>query len=420
MRGCSGLVAVLLSIGFGGAQTTAPAAKVIGSITAVDSAGHTISVKADSGAEWSVTLADKTAYYRVPAGEKDLKKASRIAPEDIAAGDRVLARGEAGSAANTLTASSVIVMTKADIAQKQAMDRAEWLRRGIAGQVAAIDPNGGDITISTQSAEGRKPVTVDLSATTGYRRYAPDSVKFADAKASTLAEIQPGDQLRALGEKNEDGTHFKAEQVVFGSFRTFAGTVISADPSGGIVQVTDLETKKPVTVHVAQETLVRTLPQWAAMMFARRLQGGAAGGAPGAAGAGGQGGGQWQRSQAAAAGGGGAQPSGAPGGAGGQQGGWNRGAGGSGGGSGGPGGGPGGGGRFDMQQMIERMPPLSIATLKKGDALVISSSKSADPSQVTALLVLGGVEPLLTAAPRVAGGGVSFGNWNPDIGLPTE
>lgn len=417
MRGCSGLVALLLSTGLIAAQTTAPTAKVIGSITAVDTAGHTISVKADSGAEWSVALADKTAYYRVPAGEKDLKKASRIALDNIAPGDRVLARGEGGSAANTLTASSVIVMTKADIAQKQAMDRAEWLRRGIAGQVTAVDPNAGDITISTQSPQGRKPVTVDVSATTAYRRYAPDSVKFADAKASTIAEIQPGDQLRALGDKNEDGTQFKAEQVVFGSFRTFAGTVNSVDPAAGTVQVTDLETKRPVTVHVAQETLVRTLPQWAAMMFARRLQGGAAAGVPGAAGAGGPGapggGGQWQRGQAP--GGGAGQPSGAPG-AGGQPGGWNRGAGGPGGGPGGPG----GGGRFDMQQMIERMPPLSIATLKKGDALVISSSKSADPSQVTALLVLGGVEPLLTAAPRVAGGGVSFGNWNPDIGLPTE
>ena len=64
------------------------------------------------------------------------------------------------------------------------------------------------------------------------------------------------------------------------------------------------------------------------------------------------------------------------------------------------------------------MPPLVLADLKKGDALVISSSRGNNPSDVTALTLLAGVEPLLTAAPRMPGGNVNAGNWNLDIGMP--
>ncbi len=381
-------------------------AKAMGDVTAVDAAAKTLQLKTSAGVMWSVSLTDKTVCVSVPPGEKDLKKATPITVDAIKPGDRLLARGEAGSEANSLTAASVIVITKADLAQKHARDRAEWMRRSVAGTVSAVDSGKNEIVISTQARDGGKTITIQASAATQYRRYAPDSVKFADAKPSTLGEIQTGDQVRALGDKNGDGTQVTAEEVVSGAFRTFAGTVISADPASGTVRVTDLQTNKPVTVHVKDDTLARKLPDMMAAMLARRMGGGggAPGAAPGAGGSpGGGGGGQWQ------------------GGSGGQ-GTWNRGAGGAGGSGapGGPGGagGPGGGRQFDMQQMLERMPPLVLADLKKGDALVISSSRGSNPSEVTALTLLAGVEPLLMAAPRMAGGNVNAGSWNLDIGMP--
>jgi hypothetical protein len=395
------------------AQTQpAPASvKAMGDVAAVDAGAKTLQLKTAAGVTWSVTLTDKTLCVSVPPGEKDLKKATPIAIEAIKPGDRLLARGEAGSGANTLTAASVIVITKADLAQKHARDRAEWVRRSVAGTVSAVDAGKNEIAISTQTRDGAKPVTIQVSTATGYRRYAPDSVKFADAKPGSLAEIQVGDQVRALGDKNDDGSRVTAEEIVSGAFRTFAGTVISSDPAAGTVRVTDLQTNKPVTVHVKEDTLARKLPEMVAAMLARRLSGGAAGGAPsgGAAAGGGQGGGagQWQRGAGSGAG-----PAGGPGGQGGQ-GGWSRGPGGP----GGPGG-NGGRGQFDMQQMLERMPPLVLADLKKGDALVISSGRGGNPAEVTALTLLAGVEPLLMAAPRMAGGSVNAGSWNMDIGMP--
>ena len=390
------------------AQTPAAqtAVRTLGDVTAVDVSAKTLQLKAAAGVTWTITLTDKTVCVSVPPGEKDLKKATPIALGDIKPGDRLLARGLPGSDANSLTAASVIVMTKTQLAEKHARDRAEWMHRSVAGTVTAVDQAKNEITISTRSVEGTKSVAIDVSPSTEYRRYASDSVKFSDAKPSSLAEIRPGDQVRALGEKNEDETVVKAEEIVSGSFQTFIATVIAADAAAGTLRVTDLQTNKPVTIRVKDDTLSRRLPEMFAMMLARRIMGGGApgSGAPGGApGTGPGGGGQWPRANAN--GGGPPSSAAAPRG----QGGWSRGPGGP--------GGP-GGRQFDMQQMLERMPALNLADLKKGDAVLISSGKGDNPSDVIALTLLAGVEPLLTAAPRMAGGGVNAGSWNLDIGMP--
>ena len=89
---------------------------------------------------------------------------------------------------------------------------------------------------------------------------------------------QLGDTVRALGDKNEDGTHLKAEEVVSGSFQTIAGTVDSVDPAANEVHITNLQTKKPVVVRINQDSLLRRLDPAVAAMLARRLRPDAAGG----------------------------------------------------------------------------------------------------------------------------------------------
>ncbi len=64
--------------------------------------------------------------------------------------------------------------------------------------------------------------------------------------------------------------------------------------------------------------------------------------------------------------------------------------------------------------MLERMPALKIEELKPGDAIIISSTTGADPSRVTAIVLVAGVEPLLSegqSGPQI--GGMLF-----DIGAP--
>lgn len=380
------------------AQTPAPSSsKVIGTIESIDPTNGKAQVKTDAGPVWSVNLSDQTRIVRVPPGEKDLSKAVRIRPVDLSAGDRVLARGATGADPNTLTASALIVMTKADIAQKQAHDEAEWAQRGVGGIVTAVDPNANQITVNVRSAGGVKPLIIQVGPNTVVRRYAADSVKFADAKPSTLNEIVPGDQVRALGTRSEDGSQFAAQEVVSGSFRTIAATVISADPAANTVAVQDLANKQRITVHVNADTLMRRIPEQIATMLAMRLKG--AGRAPGG-----------EPGGAPGNGAAGAHPGESPPPAGGGS--WRQGGGGAGPRAGHP----------DLRQMLERMPPVQLSELKKGDALIISSSSSSDPTNITAINLVAGVEPFLAAAPRTAGGQVNLGSWNLDMGggMPGE
>src|SRR5258708_6872189 len=90
------------------------------------------------------------------------------------------------------------------------------------GVVQAIDPANGEVVIIPLPSKGAKPLTIGVGAKTVVRCYAPDSVKFIDAKPGTLAEIKKGDQVRALGEKSPDGARYPAEEVVSGTFRNVA------------------------------------------------------------------------------------------------------------------------------------------------------------------------------------------------------
>ena len=72
-----------------------PADRLIGEITAVDAAGKKITVKDDAAkSEYVVSLSDTKTFLRVPPGEKDLKKATRIEASALAVGDRVALRGK--------------------------------------------------------------------------------------------------------------------------------------------------------------------------------------------------------------------------------------------------------------------------------------------------------------------------------------
>jgi hypothetical protein len=222
-------------------------------------------------------------------------------------------------------------------------------------------------------------------------RYAPDSVKFSDATPGSFEDIKVGDQVRALGTKSADGNSFTAEKVVSGTFRNLAATVISVDAPAGTATVKDLATGKPVVVRTNADSKLHRLPPVVAQMIAMLNSGGAAGA------------GMSGRSAGSGPGGG---PGGGQGGRGSGQSGWQGGSQGGGQGGGqaggqaaGQGGGNGGGPR-DFQQMLDRMPPLSLSDLKPEDALIVVSTQGANPSEATAIVLLAGVEPILAARPK--------------------
>ena len=147
-------------------------------------------------------------------------------------------------------------MKSGDIAQKHAAEEADWQRRGMGGIVSAVDPAAGVVTVSS----GAKKVQVKTTATTVFQRYAPDSVKFEDAKPGTLAQVQVGDQLEVRGAKDAEGRSIEAEEVVSGSFRNLSGTLATVNAAAGTVTLKDLTTKKMMTVAITANSDMRKLP----------------------------------------------------------------------------------------------------------------------------------------------------------------
>jgi len=385
---------VALAQGPGTAPSSPPGAsssqsvRPIGVVTSLQP--DILTLHTDAGPDLLVPLPDTVSVLRVPPGAKDLKTATKITVGDISVGDRVLVRGRVSDDQKSVLATSVIVMAKTDLEKAREAERLEWQRRGIGGPVKAVNPETKEITISVPTlpptpGNPTRPVIITVAADAVLLRYAPNSVKFGDAKPSSFQEIKAGDQVRALGTKSEDGSRFAAEKLVSGTFRNMGATVVSVDAPNSTLTVKDLASGNPVVVRTNPDSSLHRLPPFVAQMIATFNSSGAPGsGMPGRPAAGSPGSGP------AAGGMSGRPPNGGPGGA--------------------PGNGP-----ADFQQMIERAPPLALSELKPGDALIVLSTEGATTSEVTAITVLSGVEPILAARPK-GSNDVVLGPWNMGMG----
>jgi len=394
----NGLLALCLLLPAAAGYAQAPASKLVGTVKSIS--GSSVVLTADSGADTTVTFPDSARIVRTAPGQADLKNATPTQISDIQIGDRLAVRGQLGDA-GTLNVTVAVVMKQGDIAQRQQAESDQW-RRGVGGIVKDVNPSAGTVTITNSLAAGGKPILVHAGPGIEIKRYSPDSVKFDDAKPGTLAQIKPGDQLRARGTKNADGTEFTAQAVVSGSFRDIAGTVVSTDAANHSVTISDLMTKKPVTVTVGPDSQLRKLPEFVAMGIATRLKGGTAG-----AGAGDQSATQGS-GQASGAGrgnwGGGSSGGGREGQSGPGMGGQGRGWRGS------------GNGPPDFQQMLARMPAVSLTDLNKGDAVMLVATEGTETTQPTAITLLSGVEPILSAAPAGTNASTILSPWNLSAG----
>lgn len=354
-------------------STPKPTDHVIGTVTKVDAASHAVTVKEDrTGAEYSVLLENTKTLLKVPPGAKDLKSATRINAGDLEVGDRVDVRGTksedlpAATPPHTIAARSVVLMSGRDLAQTHQSEAAAW-QHSTAGMVNSVDPAAHTLAITVRTPDGPRQMTVQASNSTDFTRYSLDNP--ATPARSQLGEIQPGDQVRVIGDKSQDGATLTAQRVYSGAFRTIAGTVGTISPDGKTVTVKDLQTKQSVEVTLTANSTVRKLPPAMAMGLARRLN-------PQAA-----------ATQGNTGSDAGPRPA-------------NRGAG-------------------DLSRMLEQVPTIAISDLKPGDAVVISGvAQGADKSHLLASSIIAGVEPIFQSAPPRQG--QSLGDWSLDMQAPVQ
>jgi hypothetical protein len=342
-----------------------------------------LSLAQTSGPDVTVNVQGSARILRLGPGEKDLKSATPIQLHDLQVGDTIRARGMASSDGTSLSALEVIVITRAAVAAVGDQLRQDWQKRGMGGRVESVDPATGDVVVAMPSLTAKKTVLVHTNKSTVVYRYAPDSAKPEDAKPITLKEIQTGDQLRARGNRNADGSELTAEEMFTGVFPQFAATVRSVDASAGTLSVLDLVSKKTVEVKVTADSKLHKIPPEMAQGFAMRLKGGMpAGVSGGAAGT--------SAPKPAADAQAGTPPSGAA-----------------------SGGGMRSGGPPDFQRILSRLPSSTLADLdlKKGDAVIILATEGTPAGGHTAITLLSGVEPILQAAPS-AGQAMMLTPWS--------
>lgn len=373
------------------AATNSQKVRPIGVVTEAQSGQLTLHT--DAGPSLTVSLPEGISVLQVPPGAKSLKEATKIPASDIHVGDRILIIGPVSEDQKSVTAKTVVVMSKSALQTAREAERIEWEKRGIAGVVKAVDQAAKEITLSVPNLSPKPgdlthSLAVTLAPNASLLRYAPDSVKFSDAKPAPFADIHIGDQMRALGTKSADGTHYTAEKVVFGTFRNIGATVISVDVPQHTITVKDLSTGKPVLVrtnadsnlHQLTPAVANTIARFNAVSAGKETAGQQNTGSAG------------ERPQRDA----GFRSSGRPGGAGEK-------------------GGPPEGSSGNLEQMLQKMPGLSLSELKAGEPLIIVSTEGLKPDQVTAIAILSGVEPILRGQPK-GSKEVGLGPWNMSVG----
>lgn len=346
-------------------QPSAGAPRVVGTIQAIS--GKSLTVISDAGASSDVRVEDATKFLQIEPGKTDLKEATSLSYSELQTGDRVLVRGVLADDGKTIRAASVIAIKKSALAEKQAKERSEW-QRGVGGLVKSIDLSAATVSLTTNGLAANKEVAVRFTKDTIFRRYAADSTRFDAAKLAPLTEIQPGDQLRARGTRNEGGADFNALEIVSGTFRSIAGTISGSDAATNTLVVQDLASKTAVTLKITPESQMRKLPaQFAEGLAARLRNPSGAGVAPGA-----------PTTQSAPPPASQKQQQGTA--------------------SGGTPAARGNGG--DFQQLIARMPAATLSDLQKGDAVMVVTTQGNGKDPLTVITLLGGVEPILRASPK--------------------
>ncbi len=318
----------LLSVAVLGAQS-APSQPVLGTVTGFQIPTLEIGVQPDHGAPVFLKFGPETQVLRVPPGDRTLDHAQPASLTDIAPGDRVLVSFVSGLD----DARRIVVVSSTEIARRNQAVRQDWQAHGVSGLVASTGT--GQITLDQPTPQGPHTITIAVTPKTLIRRYAPDSVNFADARPSSLSDIAVGDQLQARGVKNETGTSLAAAEIVFGTFLTKIGAITAIRRQAGEIEIQDLAAKQPVTIRLTADSRLKMLPDlhqaFRAMMSAPAHQ-----------------------------------PAADP--------------------------------RTEIARIIERLPPASLDDLKVGSTIIVTSTRGQTPGEITAITLLANADGLIQIA----------------------
>ncbi|HEX8178108.1 MAG TPA: hypothetical protein VF525_01055, partial [Pyrinomonadaceae bacterium] len=348
-------ISVLLMIAaVGAAQPTAgtPQNRAVGVVTAVDAPARRIKIKTDDGRQLTIQLDDVTPLLRVPPGAAGADGAVKTTLAEVAVGERVFARGTLAADGAGFVAQQVVI-SRVDGAGRAGTDERG---RALGGRITALKPETKEITVQARTPDGQgRQVTISAAGPqVRFLRIAPDSLSLKDALPGSFAALQLGDQLRATGERSADGTRFTAEEIVSGSILRVGGTVTGINAAANEITISTPASDKPLVVALGARSQLRRIPAETAAAFERER-------AQARTGTGGRDAARGTTS------GNDTRPDARP--------------------------------RRDgqtMQELFRSLPVVTLADLKRGDAVLVTGTPGADAARLTAIILLTGDAELLT------------------------
>lgn len=225
---------------------------VIGEVRNIDPASGKIEIRTDDKKDLVVDIDQKTVFLKIKSNQKSLENAEKISLPQIKTGARVLARGKFTVDKNFTAHTIVVTNFEADETTNT--------QPTIAGVVTAIDADTKQIEVTISSSEENKSLTLDTKSNqVAFYQYSPNSLKFSNSTSSVFDKIKVGDQFKSVGKFVEGSKVFMPKTIVFGTFRTVGGKVLSIDQTNKNIKLEDIQTKKTVEVSVSDETIVKLL-----------------------------------------------------------------------------------------------------------------------------------------------------------------
>ena len=329
----------IAAITFSVALIAQPQRSIFGTVTDFRMSSLEIGLQPDEGAATYFKVSPDTEVVEVEPGEHDLSRAKTVRVTDLSIADRVLVTFVAGMP----EARRIVLISAVDIQKRNEAERLDWKKRGLSGTVTDI--HGREITLRTGSAQGPPSITVEVTPKTKVRRYAPDSVKFADAQWSTIREIAVGDQVRARGNLSADSARLAAEDLVYGSFRSAIGAITAIDAEAHKITIADLVTKRPLTIRITAATQLKEMPDFRGLF--KNGHGAPQGASPAAHAV--------------------SDPQ-----------------------------------KLDVAKLLEMLPPASFENLKAGGAVMVSSTRGSTSGEVTAIRIVTNADFLIETAAAAA------------------
>jgi hypothetical protein len=245
-----------------------PQQNLIGEVTAIDSASGRITLKSESGTVVTISINDKTAFRRIAPGQTSIANAEQITIVEIRVGDRILIPG--GSTNEQTPVRQIVVMARQAIDSQRNQEAENRRARTIIGRVTAINSQNREISIQTRGTAGPQTMTVTTSDTVKFLRYAPDSLRISDALPGAFADVRVGDQIRIVGDRNAENTRITAEEIVSGSFTRSVGSIVEVNAARNEITIKNSENGQTMTVALGKNTTLRRIPDDVAENLRRR------------------------------------------------------------------------------------------------------------------------------------------------------